>query len=144
MLKGKETKRVVTRIRTGDIVQLLKGKDRKGRARRMKEGLTPNDVSPHGKVLSINFITGKAKVEGLNMVYKHQSTKGKNQQQPKAGRVQQEAGIPLANLMIVCPKCNEATRIGIRNENVQDSVGNMRIKRIRICKKCGGEVPEVK
>jgi large subunit ribosomal protein L24 len=86
--------RTPTRIRKGDSVLVIAGKDR---------GKT-------GKVLEILAGKNRAKVERLNMVKRH--SKGQGQQ--AGGIVEKEASIHLSNLMIVCPKSNEPTRIGMK------------------------------
>ncbi len=51
------------------------------------------------------------------------------QQNPQGGISTMEAPIHVSNVMLVCPKCNQATRVNrIKNEEG---------KKIRVCKKCG-------
>lgn len=79
------------RIRKGDKVKVLSGKDR-GKA---------------GKVLHVYPQTGRALVEGINLVKKHVR---RSQQHPQGAVVSQEASIHLSNLALSDPQSNKATR----------------------------------
>ena len=65
-------------------------------------------------------------VEKLNMVKRHTRPGGKA---AKGGIVEKEAPIHISNLMLVCGKCAETTRIG--NKVLEDG------SKVRFCKKCG-------
>jgi large subunit ribosomal protein L24 len=65
-------------------------------------------------------------VEKLNMVKRHTRPGGKN---AKGGIVEKEAPIHASNLMLVCGKCAEMTRIG--KKILEDG------SKVRFCKKCG-------
>jgi large subunit ribosomal protein L24 len=97
------------RIRKNDTVAIIKGKDR---------GKT-------GRVMKLLPGTGKAIVEGRNLVKKHSR---KTQQNPQGGIIQLESPISVSNLMPLCPKCNKPVRVGF-------SVGKDG-KKTRICRKC--------
>ncbi len=81
-----------------------------------------------GRVLMVMPGTGKALVEGVNMVRKHQ--RQQRQGQP-GGIVSKEAPVPLSRLMLVDPKTNEPGRF--RTE-IRGG------KRVRIHVKTGNEV----
>ncbi|MEK7543188.1 MAG: 50S ribosomal protein L24 [Patescibacteria group bacterium] len=96
------------KIRKGDTVKIMKGKDR---------GKT-------GKVSYVNLDAMKITVEGLNMFKKHK----KPRKQGEKGQIVEVARpINQSNVQFVCPTCNNAVRIG-----VQEKDG----KRVRYCKKC--------
>ncbi|PIP29975.1 50S ribosomal protein L24 [Candidatus Jorgensenbacteria bacterium CG10_big_fil_rev_8_21_14_0_10_54_38] len=97
------------RIKKGDTVKILKGKDR----------------GKSGKVIQVNPNSGRAAVEGLNLVKKHVRPR---RQGEKGEMVQVPRSIPAANMALVCPHCGAATRIGVRTEESQ--------RRVRYCKKC--------
>ena len=99
------------KIKKGDTVRVITGKD-KGK---------------EGKVLSVSQETSRIIVEGVNMVTKHMKASGANQ----GGIVHQEAPIHVSNVMLVCPKCNAATRVGFSRKDG---------KVTRICKKCHAEI----
>lgn len=103
-------------IRKNDMVQVITGKE-KGKT---------------GKVIAILAEEGRALVEKLNRVKKHQRPNPQNPKVGKGGIVEKESPIHLSNLMVYCSKCGKGVRIGIKF----DEKG----KKIRVCKKCGGPV----
>jgi large subunit ribosomal protein L24 len=92
--------------------------------------ISGKDNGKSGKILRILSDRNKALVEGVNIVKKHQ----KPTPTSSGGIVEKEAPIELSNLLIVCPKCAEGTRIS--KKVLEDG------SKIRICKKCGEEIPE--
>ena len=98
-------------VKKGDKVQVLSGKDK---------GTT-------GEVLRALPAEGKVIVEGVAMVKKHQKPTQMGQQ---GGIIEREAAIDVSNVMLVCPKCGKATRVG--------HTGTGKDKK-RVCKKCGAE-----
>jgi large subunit ribosomal protein L24 len=99
---------VKTKLKKGDQVQIIAGKD-KGKK---------------GRVLRIDRMTERVIVEGLNMVKKTQRPKSQND---KGGIIEIEAAVAASNIMVICKKCGP-TRIGI---NVDGDNKN------RVCRKCG-------
>jgi large subunit ribosomal protein L24 len=113
------------KIRKGDLVQMLSGKDR----------------GKQGRVLEAHPREGRVIVENLNVVKKHRkprpmrdaSRMGQIMMQP-GGVVDVAASVDVSNVMIICPVCNRATRVGYE---YRDAKGG-RIK-VRVCKRadCG-------
>ncbi|MDR2137215.1 MAG: 50S ribosomal protein L24 [Synergistaceae bacterium] len=64
-------------------------------------------------------------VEGVNMVSRHTKPSQKN---PQAGIIQKEAPIYASKVMLVCPQCGKATRVGC---SFMESG-----KKVRVCRKC--------
>lgn len=95
-------------VRKGDKVLVLSGKDR---------GKT-------GKVLAAFPREGKVLVEGVHLVKKHSKPK----QRVQAGIYDQEAALAAAKVMVVCPGCQQATRVA----KALLAGGS----RVRVCKKC--------
>ena len=98
-------------VKKGDTVVVLAGKDKGKR----------------GKVMSANPTKGRVIVEGVNMATVHvsaQKSGGKD-----SGIIKREASIDVSNVMRVCPKCNEPTRIG--HKFLDDG------SKVSVCKKCG-------
>ena len=126
-----------TRIRKNDRVQIMVGRGA-GKVRADSGA----DRGKRGKVIEIDRAQGRAKVQGLRMVFKHQK-QSRDPNRPGGGRVEKEAPIPLANLMLVCPKCDEPTRVGVRMEETERE-GVKKTKRIRVCKRCKADIPEVR
>ncbi|MDF1565001.1 MAG: 50S ribosomal protein L24 [Deltaproteobacteria bacterium] len=102
-------------IKTGDTVKVLSGSDK----------------NKTGKVLEILRDKGRARVEGVRLVKRHMK-KGRSASAPEGGIIESWGPIAISNLSVVCPKCNEATRLG-RGENKDG-------KKVRICKKCKEQV----
>jgi large subunit ribosomal protein L24 len=98
------------KIRKNETVQVVKGKD-KGKK---------------GKVLRIDIESNKALVEGVNMVKKH---KRQTRQDQSGGIVSVEIPIALSNLMLICTRCNRASRIGFKINQADGS-------KVRFCKSC--------
>ncbi len=97
-----------TKLKKGDQVQIIAGKD-KGKK---------------GRVLRIDRMTERVIVEGLNMVKKTQRPKSQND---KGGIIEIEAAVAASNIMVICKKCGP-TRIGINVDGDSKS---------RVCRKCG-------
>jgi large subunit ribosomal protein L24 len=88
--------------------------------------LTGKEKGKIGNVLKVDAEKGRAIVEKVNMVKRHTRPGGKTAQ---GGIVEKEAPINLSNLMLVCNKCAEPSRIGKRM--LEDK------SKVRYCKKCG-------
>jgi len=104
------------RIKKGDLVRVISGKDRG------KEGRVLRHMPKEGKVV----------VEGVNLVKKHLRPSQRN---PQGGIVTQEAPIYACKVMLVCPACGKATRVS--RGFLEDG------RKVRICKKCGEIVDKV-
>jgi len=85
-----------------------------------------NEKGKKGKVLKVFPKDGKIIVEGVKLIKRHTKPTQKNVQ---GGIIEKEAPISASNVMVICSKCNNATRIGIKI--LEDG------KRERTCKKCG-------
>ncbi|MDR1732989.1 MAG: 50S ribosomal protein L24 [Synergistaceae bacterium] len=97
------------RIKKNDRVRVISGKD-KG-----KEGKILRRIPDRDMVV----------VEGINMVSRHMKPSQKN---PQAGIHRQEAPIYASKVMLVCPQCGAATRVG---SSFLESG-----KKVRVCRKC--------
>ena len=84
-----------------------------------------------GKILTVNPKTGKVIVEGVAFVTKHQKARRQGQQ---GGIFQKERAIDASNVMLICPKCGKATRVGHKQGELDGHK-----TAIRVCKKCGAE-----
>lgn len=79
-------------IRKNDIVQVISG----------------NDKGRRSTVLSVLRDRGRVIVEGVNMRKHHTRPTSRD---PQGGIVEREAPIHVSNVMIVCPKTDQPTRI---------------------------------
>jgi large subunit ribosomal protein L24 len=119
---------VAMKVKKGDLVQVLTGKDR----------------GKQGRVIDALPTKRKVIVENLNVVKRHTKPKplrntsrmGGPQVQP-GGVIDKPAPLPVANVMVVCPTCKLPTRVGIK---VKESKGQQ--VRVRVCKRegCGEEI----
>ena len=104
------------KIKKNDTVVVLSGKD-KGK---------------QGKVLSTMPTVGKIMVEGVNMADCHVRA---TRQDQESGIIRKAIPMRASKVMLVCPKCGKATRIG--HTSVEE---NGKTKNVRTCKKCGEQI----
>jgi large subunit ribosomal protein L24 len=106
------------RIRTDDQVVLISGKD----------------AGKQGRVVRTEPKKGRVYVEGLNMIKRHERPRSQTDlKNPQAGGiVEKEGPINVSNVMLLDPKGNKGTRIGVRRTD--DG------KRVRIARRSGAEV----
>ena len=88
--------------------------------------LVGKEVGKIGTVLKVDSEKGRVVVEKVNMIKRHSKPSAKTGQ---GGIVEKEGPLDISNVMIVCDKCTEPTRIGMRV--LEDG------SKVRICKKCG-------
>ena len=98
-------------IKVGDTVKVISGESN----------------GQEGMILSIDRKKLRAKVEGVNLVKKHQKPSAAD---PQGGIVEQEAGIHVSNLMVVVK--GQASRLG-RKPNKDGKI-------VRYSKKSGEEI----
>ncbi|MPZ23979.1 MAG: 50S ribosomal protein L24 [Dehalococcoidia bacterium] len=101
------------KIKRNDNVMVVIGKDR-GRT---------------GTVRQVLPDAGRVVVTGVNMVKRHM--RPRSLQQP-GGIIEKEGPIQVSNVMLVCPSCGKATRVGFRIRE-DKSKG-------RYCKQCDSDV----
>ena len=96
-------------IRKDDTVLVIAGKD-KGKK---------------GKIRFAYPKKGRVLVDGVNFIKKHaRAVRGVRQ----AGIIEQEAPVPLSNVMLLCGKCNHPARVGFRF--LEDG------RKVRVCRSC--------
>ncbi len=100
------------KIKTGDQVKILSGKDR----------------GKKGKVMRCLPQSFQIVVEKVNIVKKHRKPKRRNE---KGERISLPMPIDISNAQLICPKCNKPARIGYKK---------LKNGKIRICKKCQAEI----
>ena len=88
------------RIKTDDQVIVIGGKDRGKR----------------GKVLRVDPKKNRVYVEGLNMIKRHQRPRqvaGAQRAEEVGGVIEKEGPIHISNVMLVDPRENKPTRLGV-------------------------------
>jgi large subunit ribosomal protein L24 len=113
------------KIRKGDLVQMMSGKDRG------KQGTVLEALPKERRVI----------VENLNLVKEHRRPKpmkdasrmGTPQIRP-GGIYDIASPVPVSNVMLVCPVCQRPTRVGYSMRESKDGV-----KKVRVCSRhdCG-------
>jgi large subunit ribosomal protein L24 len=102
------------KIRKGDTVEIISGR--------------LEDKGKRGEVINVLINDRRVVVQGANIRTKHQrqvqTQAGRN---VNPGRIKFEGPIDISNVMLVCPKCSEATRVAVQRDD--DGVH-------RVCKSC--------
>jgi large subunit ribosomal protein L24 len=116
------------RIKKGDLVQVLAGKDR----------------GKQGRVLQARPRDRRVIVENLNLAKRHtkprpirDSTRMGGANIIPGGIIEKPVPLDVSNVMIVCPTCKQPTRVGIKVKDVKGE-----LVRVRVCKSdgCGQEI----
>jgi large subunit ribosomal protein L24 len=103
------------RVRQGDEVIVISGKDRGKR----------------GKILRVEPKKERVFVEGLNIVKRHQRPTQTAAGQQAGGVIEREGPIHVSNVMLIDPKDGKPTRIGVQ---IEDG------KRLRVSKRSGARL----
>jgi large subunit ribosomal protein L24 len=104
------------KVKKGDRVQVLTGKDR----------------GKQGEVMRALPEVEKVIVDGVNVAKKHTRATRATMQ---GGIIDKDMPIPVANVAVVCPTCGP-TRVGYRFEARAEG----KPRKYRVCRKCGGEL----
>ena len=116
------------KVKEGDLVQILSGKDR----------------GKQGRVIEARPRDRRVIVENLNVVKRHQkprpirdSSRMGGVQVAPGGILEKAAAIDVSNVMVVCPTCKSPTRVGVKEKDVKGE-----IVRVRVCRRegCGQEI----
>ncbi|MDX6225904.1 MAG: large subunit ribosomal protein [Frankiales bacterium] len=104
------------KIRKGDTVQVIAGKDKNAK----------------GKVILVDTERERVLVEGVSQIKRHTKVSTSQRGAKQGGIVTQEAPVHVSNVQVVCPSCNKPTRVGRR----KDDAG----KNVRFCKRCDTDI----
>jgi large subunit ribosomal protein L24 len=117
------------KIRKGDTVHILAGKDR----------------GKQGRVIDAQPRARKVIVENLNTVKRHtrprplkDSSRMGGQQVEPGGIIEKAAPLPVSRVMLVCPVCKRPTRVAVEARETKGEG----IRKVRICKRadCGQDI----
>jgi large subunit ribosomal protein L24 len=103
------------KIRKGDTVRLISGR--------------LEDKGKEGEVIKVMPDEERLVVQGLNLHSKHQRQVQSQGRTISPGIVKFETPFHISNVMLVCPKCHQATRVKVQREHG---------KVVRVCKHCEG------
>ena len=111
------------KVKKGDLVQILTGKDRGKR----------------GRVIEARPSERRVLVENLNVSKRHtkprpirDSSRMGGAQIVPGGIMDKPAPVPVSNVMVVCPVCGNPTRVGIAEKEAKGGT-----IRVRVCKREG-------
>jgi large subunit ribosomal protein L24 len=116
------------RIKKGDLVQVLAGKDR----------------GKQGRVLDARPRDRSVIVENINIAKRHtkprpvrDSTRMGGANIIPGGIIEKAVPLDVSNVMLVCPTCRQPTRVGVEVKEVKGET-----VRVRVCKRdgCGQEI----
>ena len=105
------------KIRKDDTVEVISGREA--------------DKGRRGKVIKVMPEEGKVVIAGINVRKKHQKQVQAQGRTLKPGIIEFEAPIAIGNVMLVCPKCDNAVRVGVQREENESQ---------RVCKNCGAVI----
>jgi large subunit ribosomal protein L24 len=106
-------------VRRGDLVEVIKGRNK-----------APRDKPPtRGKVLRVLPDAGRVLVEKVNMIKKHQRPTQKLRQ---GGIIEREGLFSLSNVLLVCSRCDRPARAGTKI--LADG------RKTRVCRRCGESI----
>ena len=101
------------KIKKGDTVEIISGRS--------------EDKGKRGEVIKVYPRKGRVAVQGVNIRKKHQGQYQTQGRSVAPGIIEFEAPVHISNVMLVCPSCDETTRVGILRD--EDGVH-------RVCKRC--------
>ena len=110
--KAPQAERKHFRIKKGDTVEVIQGKE----------------SGKRGKVLRVLANEERVVVERVNFIKRHVRP---SQKTPQGGVIEREASIHISSVKLVCPGCSQAVRVGVRMEGED---------KVRYCKKCNVQV----
>ena len=101
------------KIRKGDTVEVISGRKA--------------DRGERGEVIKVYREKRRVAVQGINIRKKHQGQIQSQGRTMSPGIIEFEGPVHISNVMLVCPSCGKATRVGISREDGE---------RHRVCKRC--------
>lgn len=106
------------KIRKGDTVEVISG--------------SFEDKGKRGEVIKVSPKISRVTVQGVNMRKKHQSQVQTQGRSMNPGIIEFEGSIDISNVMLVCPSCDEAARVGVQRD--EDGLP------YRVCKRCEAQI----
>ncbi len=119
------------KIKAGDTVQIISGNE-VGVRGEVERVIKKWKVDRDRRRTQLDSNATKVVVRGANIRKKHQRPTGQTRTQ--AGIIEIEAPIHISNVMLVCPSCDEASRVGFVFEGD---------KKVRFCKRCEAVIDRI-
>jgi large subunit ribosomal protein L24 len=104
------------KIKKGDKVEVIAGKD----------------LGERGEVVTVMVKDSRVVVSGVNIGKKHEKARQVGNRQIPAQIVEFNAPLHVSNVMLVCPSCDKASRVGFRFKD--DG------RKVRFCKACNADI----
>ncbi|MDH4099906.1 MAG: 50S ribosomal protein L24 [Nitrospirota bacterium] len=104
---------IATKLKKNDNVEVIAGKEKGKR----------------GRIIAVLAKKDRVLVESLNIVKKHMRPSA---QSKEGGILEKEGALHISNVMLVCPKCDKATRLG--GSKLEDG------RKVRVCRSCGESI----
>ena len=104
------------RIKKGDTIEVIAGKD----------------LGERGEVVTVMVKEDRVVVGGVNVGKKHETAKQIGSRQIPAQIMEFNSPLHISNVMVVCPTCDKASRIGFRFKD--DG------RKVRFCKACDTDI----
>lgn len=102
------------KIRLGDIVEVITG--------------SREERGTRGEVIKMQPKKNRLMVQGINIHKKHQRQVQQQNKTIAPGIIELEGPLHISNVMLVCPNCDEPTRVGIERD--EDNLPH------RVCRSC--------
>jgi len=116
------------KIKRGDTIQVISGNELGARGEVKQMVLGWRDDRKRGRKVRVPN-DDRVLVTGVNIRKKHQ--RRVSQTRTQTGIIEMEAPIHISNVMLVCPSCDEAVRVGSRFDGD---------KKVRFCKRCDATI----
>lgn len=113
------------KIKRGDTVEIISG-DELGERGTVREVLRGWKVDRKRRRVGRDPNKDRVIVGGYNIIRKHQ--RPISQTRTQTGIIELEAPIHISNVALVCPQCDEWTRVGF---TFADGI------KVRVCRRCG-------
>ncbi len=120
--RSKPDEPVKLKVKKGDTVEVISGKDKGKR----------------GAILAAYPKENKVTVQGANIITRHTKDRPSNQANAagqnkvqKGGRIEKEAPLFAAKVMVVCPSCQRPTRVGYAYKEGTEKLSR---RKYRVCK----------
>src|SRR5690242_6910985 len=120
--RSQPTEPVKLKVKKGDTVEVISGKDKGKR----------------GEILVAMPKENKVFVQGANIMVKHMKDRPSNRpgaagmnQVQKGGRIEKEAPLFVSKVMVVCPSCHRPTRVGYAYKEGEEKLAR---RKYRVCK----------
>ena len=139
--RSKPSEPVKLKIKKGDTVEVISGKDKAASGQTPKRGVVLAAYPKENKIL----------VQGVNIIIKHQKERTartaspENPGQPQTipgERLEREAPLFVSKVMLVCPNCQLPTRVGYAFKEGTEKLSR---RKYRVCKhpECGKAIDQI-